>query len=112
MYIGCTDTTFKMRHYGHASDLRVNKKDGGTELSRHVWKLREQGKDPEVRWEVLKRCQPYRSGKRVCDVCNTEKLQILRHMGPGCVNLRSELNSKCLHARKHKLEKAGRTIRK
>ena len=46
MYIGCTDTTFKMRHYGHATDLRVNKKDGGTELSRHVWKLREQGKDP------------------------------------------------------------------
>ena len=94
VYIGGTDTTFKMRHYGHASDLRVNKKEGGTELSRHVWKLREQGKDPEVRWEVLKRCQPYRSGKRVCDVCNTEKLQILRHMGPGCVNWKSELNNK------------------
>ena len=74
--------------------------------------LREQGNDAEVRWEVLKRCQPYRSGKRVCDVCNTEKLQILRHMGPGCVNLRSELNNKCLHARKHKLEKAGRATRK
>ena len=102
MYIGCTDTT----------DLRVNKKDGGAELSRYVWKLREQGKDAEVRWEVLKRCQPYRSGKRECDVCNTEKLQILRHMGPGCVNLRSELNNKCLHARKHKLEKAGRATRK
>ena len=53
-----------------------------------------------------------RIGKRVCDVCNTEKLQILRHMGPRCVNLRSELNNKCLHSRKHKLEKAGRATRK
>ena len=51
--------------------FRVNKKDGGTELSRYVWKLREQGKDAEVRWEVLKRCQPYRSGEKVCDVRNT-----------------------------------------
>ena len=25
VYIGCTDTTFKKRHYGHTSDLRVNK---------------------------------------------------------------------------------------
>ena len=92
--------------------LSVNKKDGGTELSRYVWKFREQGKDAEMHWEVLKRCQPYRSGKRVCGVCNTEKLQILRHMGLSCVNLRSELNNKCLHARKHKLEKAGRATRK
>ena len=45
MYIGCTDTTFKKRHYGqHTSNLRTNKKDGGTELSKYVWMLREKGK--------------------------------------------------------------------
>ena len=77
-----------------------------------MWKLREQEKDAEVRWEVLKRRQLYRSGKRVCNECNTEKLQILRHMGPGCVNLMSVLNNKCLHARKYKLDKAGRAMRK
>ena len=37
VYIGCTDTTFRMRHYGHATDARVTKKDGGTELSKYVW---------------------------------------------------------------------------
>ena len=73
-------------HYGHTSDLRVNKKDGGTELSKYLWKLREKGKEVAVRWEVIKRCLSCRSGKKVCDVCNTEKLQILRHMGPGYVN--------------------------
>ena len=69
----------------HTSNLRVNKKDGRMELSKYAWKLREKGKEVAVRWDV--RCQPYRSGKRVCDVCNTKKLQILRHKGPGCVNL-------------------------
>ena len=55
--------------YGHASDLRVNKKDGEKDVAILEW-------------------------KKGCDVCNTEKLQILRHMGPGCVNQRSELNNK------------------
>ena len=73
VYISCIDTTFRKRHYGHTSDLRVNKKDGGTELSKYVWKLREKGKEVAVRWEVIKRRQPYKSGKRVCDVYNTEK---------------------------------------
>ena len=111
VYVGATNNTFKMRYYGHASDLRVNKsvdgKKGGTEMSRYVWLLKDRGKEPDIRWEIIRRCQPYRSGKRVCDVCNTEKLEIMKHMGPGCVNLRSELNNKCPHGRSVKLQKAS-----
>ena len=58
------------------------------------------------------------AGKFSKDVSHTEvgrryaMSAILGLMGPGCFNLRSELNNKCLHARKHKLEKAGRATRK
>ena len=79
----------------------------GTELSKYTWKLGDQ-------------C----NGRSSNDVSHTgveegcvmsatlKGCRILGHMGPGCVNLKSELHNKCPHARKYKLEKADRAILK
>jgi hypothetical protein len=40
-YIGLTETTFKERYANHTSSFRHKKDSNKTELSKHIWKLKE-----------------------------------------------------------------------
>ena len=42
-YTGCTDCTFKERHYHHTSDLRHRDQRKNTKLANYVWKKRDEG---------------------------------------------------------------------
>ena len=79
-----------------------------TALSQRVWELREAGApEPTITWSINSKSWPYRCGTRVCDLCLSEKLAILRvpEKFPEEVplNKRSELMNKCRHSRKYKL---------
>ena len=106
MYIGSTEGTFKQRMYGHKSDMKSDKNKNKTTLTRYMWDLKERGVDAEIEWKILKKCKKYKCGSKKCDVCLSEKLEILKaaRKGEKMLNKRNELMYKCPHRRKFLLE--------
>ena len=101
VYIRMTEGTFKKRFYNHASSFRLEKYKTSTKLSEKVWLLKEQGLDYDISWRVLRRGKPYINGQKNCDLCTSEKLEILlRAPDPRLLNSRSEILAKCRHKRK------------
>ena len=52
-------------------------KKSSTTLSVLVW---EEGKNPkpEIEWSILRKCSKYTPGSRICDLCTSEKLEIMK----------------------------------
>ena len=104
-YVGMTGRTFKERWYKHGTSFRLAQYRTETKLSEKVWSLKERGCDYMIRWSVVKRGRPYVNGQRTCDLCTTEKLEILLQSStdPHLLNSRSEIMNKCRHKNKFSL---------
>ena len=100
-YIGLTGDTFKARYSAHKSSFKHEKYRTATTLSQKIWELKESNIDYTLTWSILKKAHTYKGGGRAkCDLCLTEKLEILKRSGDkGCLNSRTELLSKCRHRR-------------
>ena len=100
-YIGMTATTFKDRYRNHKKSFEDIKHENDTELSKHVWKLKLDNKQFSIYWSILSRASSIKAGGNSCNLCLEEKLQILRNCNSrSCLNKRSKLFTKCVHARK------------
>ncbi len=100
-YIGLTENQFKKRWYGHSQSFNNSKYRLSTELSKLTWELKESGIEYKIDWKIITRSNTYSAGARYCNLCLTEKLHILKNFkNPTSINKRSELISKCRHARK------------
>ena len=77
-YIGLTEGTFKKRFYGHQLSIKDRKYAKSTELSKHLWKLKDKGQQYKNRWTIKKKATPYSNGSKRCNLCLTEKLCILK----------------------------------
>ena len=99
-YIGLTERSFKERFGGHKSSFTHREQSNASELSKYMWKLKDEGKNGQVEWEILQKAFPYQCGARKCDVCLSEKLQIITADQSTLLNKRSELISTCRHQAK------------
>ena len=100
-YIGMTSTTFKDRYRNHKKSFDDIKHENDTELSKHVWKLKLNDKQFNINWSILSRANSIKAGGKICNLCLEEKLQILRCCNSNSnLNKRSELFTKCVHARR------------
>jgi hypothetical protein len=77
-YIGVTGTTFKERYANHTSSFRHKKDSNKTELSKHIWKLKENNPDYTIKWSILKHAISYTGGSKRCNLCLEEKFCILK----------------------------------
>ena len=67
-YTGCTDRTFKERHYGHRADERDRELRKNTKLATYIWEKKDSGVGiEEVKWEILKQCVKYAPGGDKCN---------------------------------------------
>ena len=99
-YIGLTSNTFKTRFaYHKMSFTNVNKKHA-TELSKHVWKLKDKNVDYKIKWKIIKQAKPYSNNSNRCNLCLCEKYFILWHPSLATLNKRNELVASCRHANK------------
>ena len=106
-YLGSTETSFKARYTQHKASLVNANKSSATALSKYIWDLKDRQVPYEIKWKVVTKCQPYRCGTRRCDLCLSEKYEILRSDESDCLNKNSELLQKCRHSNKHKLGKVS-----
>eukprot|EP00116_Pleurobrachia_bachei_P010015 sb/3470277/ len=95
IYIGMTGGTFKQRYNQHMSDFRLPHHRNTTKLSEKVWELKGQGRDYQIKWKVIRKGHTYKPGQRSCDLCVSEKLEILKMVGDArLLNSRRELTGK------------------
>ena len=63
-YIGLTETDFKTRHRNHITSFRHAKHKNSTELSKHIWTLKNDNIDYSISWRVLSSNSPYSSSSK------------------------------------------------
>ena len=103
VYYGQCEGEFKARYNNHTKSFRHRKYENETELSKHVWLLKDSNKSYKVVWCIVARAPPYKSGSGRCALCLTEKSVIVRANPKGLLNKRTELISKCRHRNKYLL---------
>ena len=104
-YVGSTGNTFKERYGGHKASFNKKADKNKTELAKYVWELKDNGTKFELKWEIV-----YKSGSRYnrkygCNLCNLEKIEIMKADNNFSLNKRKELQTKCPHYRKMFLDK-------
>lgn len=69
-----------------------------TELSKYIWNLKNNKQQFSVSWEIIKTSNTNIRESGQCNLCITEKLQIL--LTKDNINKRTEFLSKCRHNNK------------
>ena len=99
-YIGLCDTTFKLRYRNHICSFRNERYKHATELSKHIWSLKDQKIVYQIKWRKIKQARSYSNVSKRCNLCLWEKFFILRRPEMSTLNSRNELVLGCRHARK------------
>ena len=99
-YIGLADTTFKLRYNNHTCSFNNRHKSKETELSKHIWDLKDKNIPYSVTWKIIDRCKSYSPISKSCNLCIREKYYIIRFPHLASINSRNELTSTCRHRRK------------
>ena len=92
-YIGLTEKDFKTRYRNHTASFRHTKHRNSTELSKHIWTLKENNFNHFISWRILSSRSPYNSANKRCNFCLKEKLLIIRRPELSSLNKRNELVS-------------------
>ena len=102
-YIGLTSSEIKKRVSSHNSDFKHAKNKDSTKLSKHIWDLKENNINYEIKWNVIKKVNKLKNGDKMCRLCTQEVRYILRNKDSP-LNSRNELMNKCRHRRKYLLD--------
>ena len=77
-YYESCETAFKLRYNNHNQSFKYNRKINSTELSKAVWKLQQPEQLTTIRWNIGHHATLYQCSSKTCNLCLTEKLQMLR----------------------------------
>ena len=107
---GSTEPRWKSRLGNHLSSFSDPRKKNKTSLARYIWDLKERNQPFEVKWTLHKQAFPCKCWTKKCDICLSEKLDILRGDPRTMLNKKSEIMNKCLHRAKYKLSAVKWTL--
>ena len=96
-YVGLTETTFKLR-YGNHKQTFTNNQQTKTELSKYIWGLKNNQKQYDIKWKILKKAKPYSNTTKRCNLCMEEKY-IMYKPEMASLNQRGGVVTSCLHSR-------------
>ena len=100
-YVGLTENDFKSRYRKHLSSIRHSRYRNSTELSKHIWYLKENDIAYNITWKIICKAVPYNLTTKRCNLCLTEKYIIMQKCHNMCsLNKRTELMSTCRHYNK------------
>jgi len=93
-YVGLA-TNFKERYRNHTASFRHLSKRNETELTKHIWTLKDNKKLFTIKRTVIRQCRPYNNISNKCNLCLFEKLVIICKKNLCSLNKRNELASSC-----------------
>ena len=68
-YIGLTSLEFRQRWYGHRQSFNNKTHKESTELSKYIWKLKENNTKFDLKWKILKKVKSFENGNKICRLC-------------------------------------------
>ena len=103
LYKGSCETSFKKRYNNHKiQNVPLYKHD--TKLSTEYWTLKTKQLNPWISWMIKGIYKSDNPTSKRCNLCLTEKLEILENPGKKLLNKRSEIISQCRHKNKYRLK--------
>ena len=105
-YIGLTENDFKTRYRNHTASFRHSKHRNSTELSKHIWTLKDNNIEHYISWRILSTHSPHNSSSKRCNLCLKEKFLIIYRLKLSTLNKCNELVSSCRHRNKALLRKS------
>ena len=100
MSVWISDGEFKTRSNKHTRSLKHERYSTDIGLSKYIWKLSNDKIQYEIKWNIVAYPSPYKYDSGSCDLCLTEKLNIMREDCELLLNKQLELASKCHHKNK------------
>ena len=98
---GKTETYVDLqRWYKHEGDFKNSRRRTSTELSIHIWDLKDRNIPYSISWEVVRRAQTFSLVTNKCDLCIHEKFEILYNKISATPNKRNEIFNHCRHKKK------------
>ena len=89
------ETTFKERYNKHKRDVKDIKYKYNTELTKYIWKLKNNYIKFNIQWKVVDKVYG-KANSTMCKLCLTDKLWIIHHINDNNIlNKKSELINKC-----------------
>ena len=96
-YIGLASDKFKLRYRNHTKSFRNPEYRNETCLSKHIWKLKDEGTPHTITWKILDQATTFSPSTGRCNLCLKEKYYLI-FKGEMCkINTRIEFGSKCRH---------------
>ena len=90
VYFGSCETTFKKRFSNHKKSFNLNEYKNQKELSNEIWRIKNSGYHPKVKWEIVKKCVSYNPQTKRCLLCLNGKLEIAAHKEQNLLNKRTK----------------------
>ena len=104
-YTGATGGRFKDRFNQHNNDFKKEKNRSKTTLASHIWNLKDNNKQYQIRWSIIDKARVFNPTNRKCRLCLKEKKQILYNQMGSTLNKRNEIFNTCMHRKQKLLEK-------
>ena len=99
-YFDIAETSFKDCFRNHTRDFCHKKSVNSIELSKYMWKLKDEKTTASVKWNIMSVVHGTLKGG-VCKLCLTEKFWLLKQFNDEHpLNKKSEFISKCRHENK------------
>ena len=84
----------------HKASFNSLSKRNATELSKHIWQLKDNNSEYAIKWKILSHAPHCSNRTKRCQLCITEKYFIICKRKCASLNKRNELISKCNHCDK------------
>ena len=111
-YTGLSEPSWKLRWSNHKQNFKNESQRNCTELSKHIWKLKDQNIQYSITFKPLDRAPSYNPVTNTCRLCLKEKYYIMFNKDGASLNKRSEFFSSCRHKSKHLLCQNFKTRKK
>ena len=79
-YVGLCDTEFKLRYNNHRCSFNHEKYRDTTQLSKHIWNLKDQKAEFQIKWKQVKQARSYTNVSKKCNLCLWEKYYIIANL--------------------------------
>ena len=101
-YVGQA-SDFKKRYHQHTRSFRVRDPKIQTSLSNHIWKLKDEGVNYLITWQIIEKTKSFNPINLQCLLCLSEIVNILDPT-LSTINARSETYGPCRHFKKYLLK--------
>ena len=104
LYKESCKTTFKKGFGNHKKSFNVPLYKHDTKLSTEHWNLKFKHLNPQISWKIKGVYKSYSPISKRCNLCLTEKPEILGNSDRNLLNKRSKIISQCCQINKYRLE--------